>query len=149
MAFPATSQALSRAYAQIKGRALDVRSQSAALRASAAAGPITGERVIGYSAFLNRARSELQSLSSTPGLAAYAREEENNPGLDIVAEYNAMVAQIDATIAWIVANLPQDVSGYKLVLQLDAQGLLVWRQFDTAATAGFRTALDALIATIA
>lgn len=149
MAFPATSQALSTAYGQIKGRALDVRNQSVALRASSAAGPVGADRIIGYSAFLDRALTELAALAATPGLSAYAQNQENNPALDIVAEYTAMVAQINATTAWISTNFPEDVSGYKLAFQIGSQGALVWRSFDTASLAGFRTVLDALIATIA
>lgn len=149
MPFPATSQALSTAYGQIKGRALDIRLQSVALRASSAAGAVSAERIVGYSAFLNRARTELAALASTPGIAAYAQEQENNPGLDIVAEYNAMLAQINATTAWISANFPEDVGGYKLAFQINVNGALVWRDFDTASLASFRTVLDSLIATIA
>lgn len=149
MAFPASTQALVTAYGQIKGRALDVRNQSVSLRTSSAAGPVSAERIVGYSAFLNRARTELAALASTPGLAAYAQEQENNPGLDIVAEYNAMLAQINATTAWLSANFPEDAGGYKLAFQINVNGALLWRDFDTASLASFRTVLDSLIATIA
>ena len=149
MAFPASSQALSNVYAQIKGRALDVRLQSISLRAASLAGPVSAERIVGYSASLNRSRQELATLAGTPGLAAYAQEQEANPSLDIVAEYNAMLAQINATTQWISSNFPEDASGYKLAFQIDSQGALVFRQFDTASLASFRTVLDALIGTIA
>lgn len=149
MAFPASSQALSRAYSTIKSRALDVRNQSISVRDVSAAGPLSAERIINYAAALDRARTDLTALASVPGLAAYAQNEENNPSLDIVAEFNAMVAQINATTAWIATNFPEDANGYKLAFQMGSQGTVVWRTFDSASLAGFRTILDALIGTIA
>lgn len=149
MAFPASSQALANAYSLIKGRALGIKSETQQLRAASAAGPISAERIIGYSAMLARSKTELATLAATPGLQTYAQAQENNPLLDIAAEYNAMVSQINSVIAWIAANFPQDGAGYKLAFQMDADGGLVWRQFTTASLATFRTQLDALTATIA
>lgn len=148
MSFPATNQNLADAFRLLKGRAADVRSQSVALRASSLAGPVAADRILAYLQMLARSRTEMTTLASTPGLAVYAQEQENNPALNIATEFTSMIAQLDATISWVVTNFPQDANGFKLAFTLNAQGLPVYRTFDTATLAGFRTTLDALIATI-
>lgn len=148
MAFPASNQNLADAYRLLKGRANDVRSQSVNLRALSLAGAVGADRILGYAAMLARSKVEMAALSAAPGLAAYAQAQENNVSLNIVTEYNTMTAQIDATVAWIVANFPQDGGGFKLAFTMANDGTLVYRTFDTPTLAGFRTTLDALIATI-
>lgn len=148
MAFPASNQNLADAYRLLKGRANDVRSQSVSLRALSLAGAVGAERILNYAAMLARSKEEMGILAATPGLAAYAQAQENNVALNITAEYTAMVAQIDATVAWIVANFPQDGSGFKLAFTMANDGTLAYRTFSTATLAGFRNTLDSLIATI-
>jgi hypothetical protein len=148
MAFPASNQALSDAYRTLKNLANGVRNQAANLRAQSLAGPVSADKILNYLTLLNSSRTQMAALSATPGLATYAQAQENNPALNIVAEYTAMVAQVDATITWIVANFPQDVNGFKLAFTLAADGSTTYRTFDTATLATLRTALDALTATI-
>ena len=148
MPFPASNQNLADAYRLLKGRANDVRSQSVSLRALSLAGVVGADRILNYAAMLARSKSEMSTLAATPGLATYAQAQENNGALNIATEYFAMVAQIDAVVAWIVANFPQDGGGFKLAFTLASNGTPVYRTFDTAALATFRTNLDALIATI-
>lgn len=148
MAFPASNQNLADAYRLLKGRANDVRSQSVSLRALSLAGAVGADRILNYAAMLARSKAEMATLSATPGLAAYAQAQENNVALNIVTEYNTMAAQIDATVAWIVANFPQDGAGFKLAFTMANDGTPAYRTFDTATLTGFRTTLDSLIATI-
>lgn len=148
MPFPASSAELASAYVKIKNRALFVRSQSQGLR-TAANGTVSASTIIDYVTNLARVRAELTALAATPGLGPYAQAQENNPGLNIAAEYQAMIDQVIATTTWIAANFPQDGTGYKLAFTLAANGDMVWRSFDAASLAGLRTVLDALIATIA
>jgi hypothetical protein len=148
MAFPASNQNLADAYRLLKGRANDVRSQSVNLRAQSLAGAVGADRILNYAAMLARSKEEMGLLAATPGLATYAQTQENNGSLNITTEYTTMVAQIDATVAWIVANFPQDGSGFKLAFTMANDGTLAYRTFNTPTLAGFRTALDALIATI-
>lgn len=149
MAFPASSLALSSAYGSIKSKALSIKTQATSLRDASAEGPISADRIIRFATDMDRVRNELAIAAATPGLAAHAQAQEGNPTLDIVAEYNAMIAQLNATTAWISNNLPKDANGYNLVLQIGTSGALLWRTFDSTATAGLRSALDQLIASIA
>lgn len=148
MAFPATNQNLGDAYRLLKGRAADVRGQSVTLRAASLAGPVAADRILNFAQVLARSKTEMSTLSTVPGLAEYAQAQENNPTLNIATEFGLMITQIDATVAWIVANFPQDASGFKLAFTLLAAGVPVYRTFDTASLSTFRTTLDALIATI-
>ena len=148
MAFPASNQNLADAYRLLKGRANDVRSQSVNLRAQSLAGAVGADRILNYAAMLARSKEEMGLLAATPGLATYAQTQENNGSLNITTEYTTMVAQIDATVAWIVANFPQDGSGFKLAFTMANDGTLVYRTFSTATLAGLRTTLDSLISTI-
>ncbi len=148
MSFPATNQNLADAYRLLKGRAADVRAQSISLRAASLAGPVAADRILNFAQMLARSKTEMLALAAAPGLAAYAQAQENNAGLNIVTEFNLMTAQIDSTVAWIVANFPQDANGFKLAFSLAATGVPVYRNFDTATLATFRTTLDSLIATI-
>lgn len=148
MAFPATAPELATAYAQIKNRVGFIRQRTQALRAASLA-TTSAQVIITYVQEMATMRAMLDTLTATPGLAEYARAAEANSGLDIVAEYNAMLAQLAATTAWIASNFPDDGTGYKLAFTLDAQGAIVWRTFSSASLAGLRAVLDALIATIA
>ncbi len=148
MAFPASNQNLDNAYRAIKEAALQVKTQSQTMRTAAAGPGLSADRIVFYAQFLNTTKARMATLASTPGLPAYAQTQENNGALDIAAEYNAMVAQINATMAWIGANFPEDASGYKLAFTLDANGVLTWRTFTAGSLSTFVTVLDALIATI-
>jgi len=148
MAFPATAPELATAYAQIKNRVGFIKQRTQALRA-ASLSTLSAQAIITYVQEMATMRAMLDTLTATPGLAEYARAAEANAGLDIVAEYNAMLAQLAATTAWIADNFPDDGTGYKLAFTLDQGGTIVWRTFAPASLAGLRAVLDALIATIA
>lgn len=148
MAFPATAPELATAYAQIKNRVGFIKQRTQALRAASLA-TTSAQAIVTYVQEMATMRAMLDTLTATPGLVEYARAAEANSGLDIVAEYNAVIAQLAATTAWIAANFPEDGTGYKLAFTLAGDGTLVWRTFTSGSLAGLRTVLDALIATIA
>lgn len=148
MAFPATAPELATAYAQIKNRVGFVKQRAQALRTASLA-TTSAQAIVTFVQEMVGMRASLNTLTATQGLVDYARTAEANAGLDIVAEYNAVIAQLNATTAWIAANFPEDGGGYKLAFTLSPAGDVVWRTFDTASLAGLRTVLDALIATIA
>ena len=148
MAFPATAPELATAYAQIKNRVGFIRQRTQALRGASLA-TTSAQTIVTYVQEMATMRASLAVLTAIPGMAAYAQAAENNPGLDIVAEYNTVIAQLNATTAWIADNFPDDGTGYKLAFTLSQGGDMVWRTFSSASLGGLRTVLDALIATIA
>jgi hypothetical protein len=149
MAYPASTELLSKALDQLDGIMLMVKSLSATLRAKSAAGAIPVSDVTDYMGRVADFRDRLAVLSATPGLADYARAQKALPGLDVVAEYTATVAQIDATRTWIATNFPKDAQGNLLTVKFDANGRTVTNTFTTSALAQLRTQLAALEATIA
>lgn len=148
MAFPASTTILAVVMDQISRTMGQVRSEALQIKNASVAGPIGANNVVAYVGQLADHRDLMSSLSSTPGLAEYAREQFNSPGLDIGAEFTATLAQIDATRTWIVSNFPKAGTGELLEKKLDANGRVVLNTFSTASLTTFRAQLDALIATI-
>jgi hypothetical protein len=143
-----TQDDLETAWRIIRTAAADVKSRAQSLNTLSLAGSIGASLIINFLTVLADRRADLVRFSSVPGLAAYVQAQINNPALDIVAEFNTMATQIDATIAWVVANFPKDGGGFMLVATLMTDGRIQDRTFSTAALANFRTGLQALIATI-
>lgn len=137
---------LSKAFDQVMTVAGQIKVSAQRTKDSSAAGPISATAVIQFSESLANLRVSLVAVAATPGLATYVQEQF--PGLDLVASYNAMVAQIDATIAWMQAQFPKAASGELLERKWTAEGRTVSNTFDTATLAPFRAQLDLLIATI-
>lgn len=152
MAFPSSGGSrkddLATAWAEIRQAAAHVKNVSTRLRDDAQAGNIDAIRVVQYSEILANSNDRFARYTVVPGLVEYVRAQINDPAIDIVAEYNTMLTQINATKNWIAANFPKDASGYLLYHQLGADGRIVQRTLTPAQTAGLRTQLTALIATI-
>src|SRR4051812_33597356 len=87
----------------IDSRALKVKTYCQSLRTASAAGPVQTGQILGVYQSLRQDRAALVSASTTPGLVQYARDQKNNQSLDVVVEFNAMVAAIDQVTAWIDA----------------------------------------------
>lgn len=113
-------------------------------RDRAAAGPIVATVIIDTFIHLQDERNALLQARSVPGLAEYARAQKGNDTLDIVAEFNAVITAIEAASSWISSNFPADANGFLLRETLGANSP-VDRSFATAATAGFRSSLQAII----
>lgn len=152
MPFPSSisaSPSLEDALTQLTSYAGAIKSRTTSLIAASEDGDVDGGVIVNYLRDLVLAKTRLDAVSGTSGLAAYAQAQYNSPGLDIVAEYTAMSAAITATVSWIQANFPKDGSGYLLYEKIEANGTMSYRLFTTAALATFRTQLSALAATIA
>lgn len=141
---------LSIAWSRARGTATAVKGRTVQLNSQSAAGSIPAASVLAFNAFLADARTSLLKSSTTPGIAAYAQNQINNPTLDVVTEFNTMMAAIDSTIGWIIANFPKDVNGFLLYTtwSLDNSGKTADRLLSVAETAGLRSRLDLLAATI-
>ena len=146
MAYP--TGMLSLVLEEIDQRVIGLKSYAQKLSAQSAAGAVTSARVLNCYGDLKGARAELVRAAATPGLAEYARAQKNNGTLDVVAEFNALIAQVDITVQWIVDTFPKDGNGSLLAQTLGAIGPDD-RLFTPAQTAGLRTQLAALIALIA
>lgn len=95
------------------------------------------------------ARDALAQLAGTPGLEAYARDQIEDPTLNLAVEYNAMIAAINAVRDWVFVNIPKEaVTGYLLIETLTTELVRVDREFSSVSLGGLRTVLDTLIASI-
>lgn len=152
MAFPSTigskPDSLDAAWQLARGTAGSLKQRSINLNTASLAGPVSADVIIAYCENLANCRDTFARIAAVPGIVAYAREQVNDPALDVTAAFTAMVNAIDATRSWIVTNFPHDGGNYLLASQFDVNGRQVYRTFDTATLAGFRAQLAALIATI-
>jgi hypothetical protein len=152
MAFPSSvgskADSLADAWERARAVAASVKQSAQNLNTLSAGGPISGMSIIRFCGDLADAKDVFTRLAAVPGLGAYAQEQVATPGLDVAAEFTAMVSAIDAVRTWITTNFPKDGGGFLLAVSFDANGRTVERTFDTATLTGFRAQLAALIATI-
>ena len=147
MAFPGSGKSsLESAWSRIKSTAGAVKDKSNQLNAAVS---VARKEALDYANNLADALALFDSLTATPGLLAYARTQEDNATLDLVAEYTAMRTQIVATQDWLVTNFPKDTSNNLSVYAFDVNK----RYSNVNLTAGqltaFKAQLTALAATIA
>ena len=145
MAYP--TGVLSRTLDDIDRRAAAIKSYCTQVRAAMAVGDVSASVPIDLYIRLRADRAALAAAAAVPGIVQYARDQKNNQGLDVVAEFSAMTAAIDAVTTQITTVFPVS-GGFLLREQWSASGTTE-RAFSSAATANLRTLLDTLIATIA
>lgn len=118
------------------------------LRDESAAGSIRGMQILTLSDTLDVQRTLLVTLLAVPNLTQQARTEFSDNTLNYVNEVNATLVEAGLVIDWIVTNAPQS-GGFIHVMGLTAQGRKSPNMVSTGALADLRTAIDALLATIA
>lgn len=157
MAFPSSSGTkkddAANAWNFLRAIAAQVKASAQSVVNESAAGPISAVRILEFSSNLASNRTQLARWAGVPGVAEYAKSVSGDPTLDIVAEYTLMFAQTDPTLAgscakWIIDNFPKDGSNNLLAAKFAADGTVSYNTFTTVQTAGLRTALGTLIATI-
>ena len=120
MAFPSsdgTKKSLTITYSSAKRLASGVSNTTTGIRANAVAGILSRFEILKYMTRLTDALAEFAVYSSVSGIADYAKEQEDDVNLDIVAEFGAMVAAITAARDWIDSNFPA-AGGFAQVLQI-------------------------------
>lgn len=96
---------------------------------------------------LVRAKNQFDALKVTPGLAAYAQDQENDPAYDVAAEFTAMLAAISGAITWMDSNVPTSVTA-KAPAEWSNSDSMISNSFSSGATAGLQTELNAIAAVI-
>lgn len=95
---------------------------------------------------LERADNQFNTLKTTTGLADYARDQEVDPTYNVVAEFTSMQSTITASMDWIIANVPTNVTAKTPDNWGD--GTLISDTFTPAQTSGLRTQLSSVITEI-
>jgi len=145
MAFLASNLVPVQAYARAKGIALSaqVASETWIAEATADAG-MSSDRLMDCLATLRRWVTDLNTLKTTPGIAAYAQEQESDPTYDVAAEFTALVDTIQSAGTYLAGVLPQDANGYLLLWTMDGAGQRTPRMFTAAQMAPFVPYLQAI-----
>lgn len=152
MALP-NNPPLSEVLKEARQRWVQTKRISQNIRDRAASGPIPASTVLGLLDNLRTDLAYFTAVAATPNIGTYAQEQYGVTYL-IGPDFTAFITAIEDTIAWIVAALPKaapDVNGFEWVLlqRIDVDGNRIDRTFSVAQTAGLRTILDSLIATVA
>ena len=96
---------------------------------------------------LRRYRDDLNGVAAIAGIAQYARDQEVDQAYDVVAEFTALVASIDAAMDEIETTFPVDGSGFLLEKKLVGEAY-EFRTFTPATLATLRGFLDAVAAAV-
>ena len=154
MAYPTSRlrAVLARAFTNADSTAIRLRSQAGGWDAQMAAGPVSASLILDdILADMRSSRATLIASRDTSGILAYVQEQFDDAAIDLPTEFAALIAAIDAVIAWVVDNFPAGSPGAGNWLeryQLAPDGTLTDRSFSTAQTASLRTELQALFAAI-
>jgi len=148
MAFRAESVILSRAYIEVKTRALSMKNRAISGQ-SDMTDNVNSDYLIELMLSLRNDYLRLEELRVMPGLVAYAKDQENDALYDIAAEFSVMQAAAAAAVLWIKNNLPEDGSGYLLLYKTTADADLSPRSFAPGVTAPLVALLGTLEAAIA
>ena len=149
MVWPTQDTTRDEALKQVDLTARRLKANSAVFRGEAAAGNINADRITEeVLRNLVVARNTFTAAAAVPGMAAFVAAERSVTQQQVADDFNAMLGAVNAAISWIAANMPKNGAGFLLIRSIDAQGALTYRQFTPAETAGLRTALLAVEATI-
>lgn len=97
---------------------------------------------------LNEYNTDFSDFSSVPGIAQYAKDQQDDQAYNVVGEFNAMVTAVVSARDWIVVNMPDDGT-YLLGHTIELDGSVTPRPFTSGQLSGLVTELDAVIATVA
>lgn len=126
---------------------VDLKTRLGSLNTKMAAGDVGAAYVLGIYTRLAGVQASLNTAKATPGIAAYAQTQKDDGTLDVVAEFNSVLAAIAGAITWIETSFPTSTEDW-LQSQKMESGSITERQFTPAQTSGLRAALAAIIATI-
>lgn len=147
MAFKASNILPQEAYQTVKRAAVQLKVNLASFNTRLAGSSADYDFLRDIYQTLARADSQFTSLRSTQGLADFARVQEGDPSYDVAAEFVGMQAAIAVALSWLDANIPTNV---ELKTPFNwSDGTMVSTTFNVTQTAGLRTEIDAILATIA
>jgi hypothetical protein len=144
MAFPSSSQPnLSVALSNVQNYAAGIKSTATAAVTLMAANSINTAFVFSTLDQLSGVITNLNTYKSITGLNAYATANIPNYAGTLTTDIAAIVTAAQAAITWVVTN----ASG-AIWYTLNADGTRALATFTPTQTAGWQTALTALVATI-
>lgn len=139
---------LAKAYQRGQNEAIRIKGFATQASVALAVAPNSANAIIQVMTMAKSSIEVFDDVATTPGLAQYARDQEDDPAYDVVAEFVAMRGAAIAVRDWVITNFPTSAGGFIEKDTLTADGSITVRQFTPAQTAGLQAALDALVAAI-
>jgi len=140
MAFKALNIIPDKGYERAKEIAVRLRTYTVNTSGKLSSGA-TSVRVLGVLNSLIGYKNDFNLVKIIPGIVGYASDQENDPGYDVVVEFNALIAFIDTAISTITSTFPTDANGFLLANKFNPDGTLSPRSFTAAQMSGLTTAL--------
>lgn len=149
MAWPASQQTLSDALMRGNRTALTIKNDVMSIRNASVSSDITRRTFVTLQRQLTSAIDIFNEIKNVPGILAFAREQYDDPTLDVGTEFNAMVSAAENLRDWIFANFPTDSgSGAILAETVDSLGNITQLVFTSAQLDAFRIQADIFLGTI-
>ena len=139
---------LSKAYQKAQSEAIRVKAFSTSARNALLAGPVSANAVIQIMTNLKSSIEVWDTVSALPGIAQYARDQEDDQTYDVVTEFLVMRTEAITVRDWVITNFPAS-GGFIQKDTLESDGSITVRQFTTVQTVGLQTALADLTAAVA
>ena len=153
MAYPASTQNLQDWMAAIDQKAIVVKNEANNQSAASSAGTLNMDMVRRFYDLLKAVNVFYTSAASVTGLANFIITQKQNATADPLGDFTTMQNAIKGTIDWLNTNVPSGTfnsTTYKLgwVFPVDYTTPVSTLTFTALQTAGYRTVLTTLIATI-
>lgn len=144
-----TQNSLSYALNVVQNYAAQAKDRATSAVAVMAAGPVNTVFIFSLLDALAGLIANLNLVKNTAGLDAYATGQVQGYAGTMSSDIAATISAAQACIDWVTANFPKDSTNtWLLAQQLGGDGTRTYRAFTSAQTAGLRTALNNLLATI-
>ena len=113
-----------------------------------AAGDVSGNLVLQVQTEFHAAILRWNDIKAIPGIAQYAKDQEDDQNYDVVTEFNTMVNAASAVRDRVESDIPTAAGGWMNLQKFEADHTISTRAFTPAQTTQLRTDLDAFIATV-
>jgi hypothetical protein len=154
MSYPASTKTLQKWVQEIDEKAVFLKAAAQQQSSLSSANQLNMDAVRRFFDLLVSVNVYFTSAASVTGLANYLIAEKQNQTADPFGDFTTMRNAVTATLDWLRTNVPEAVfsgSTYKLGFLFPSDNVTASSSltFTAAQTAGYRTALTSLIATIA
>lgn len=144
------SQDLSEVWGKMKATIRSAEGVTSVIHAESSAAPTEVSTWMNLLERLSLWITDLNSLKTTPGLADYVRNEQNDPGMDIVVSMQLSIDALTTLAVNIDSSLPVGATGYVEEYKISAQYKREYRSLASASpqAVSYRADINAFLATV-
>lgn len=144
-----TKNSLVYALGQVQNYASIAKDRATSANSALAAGSVDTNFIFNLLDALSGLIANLNAVKNTAGLDSYATAQVPGYSGTMSSDITAAISAAQSCIDWVTTNFPRDnTNTWALAFQINADGTRTMRAFSPAQTAGLRTALQSLLATI-